>query len=135
MSEQQSKNPYEGLSAEQVEMYESYIRDHPDLSVQPESLRNPEKETTQFEVLITNFERTHNIEALNAIVELTPEDAPRHPTREPARKDLIPIVSLLNTLKRETSITEEKHEELVAKYRRLSQAVGMINNGLVDHTR
>ncbi|MBA3284610.1 MAG: hypothetical protein H0U27_06070 [Nitrosopumilus sp.] len=135
MGEQQPKNPYEGLTDEEIEMYEAYMDSHPEIEIPQESLRDPEKEIAEFETFITNFEQSHNLEELNTITELTPEDAPNHPIREPARKDLNPIVALLNTLKKETAITEEKHEELKAKYKRLSQAVGIINRGIVDHTR
>ena len=135
MNEQQPKNPYEGLTNEEIAMYEAYIIDHPEVEIPEESLRDPEKEITEFETLITSFEQSHNLEELNSIKELTSEDAPNHPIRERARKDLNPIVALLNLLKKETAITEEKHEELKKKYKHLSQAVGIINKGIVDHSR
>ena len=135
MSEQQPKNPHEDLTDEEIEIYEAYMTDHPEVVIPQEGLRDPEKEIAELEVLITHFKRSHNFEELNAITELTPEDAPNHPTREPARKDLNPIVALLNILERETSITKERWVELRAKYGVLSRAVGIINKGIVDHTR
>jgi hypothetical protein len=135
MNEQQPKSPYEGLTDEQIAQYEAYMTVHPETPVSPEDLRNPEEETAELEALIANFEQAHDIEGLRAITNLTPEEAPRHPTREPARKDLVPIVGLLNALKEETNIPEEKYEELKARYRNLSRAVGLINGGVVDHTR
>ena len=135
MNEQQPKNPYEGLTDEQIEMYLAYMAEHPEVVIPQENRRSPEDEITEFENLIKNFEQAHNLEELTTIIELTPEDAPNHPTREPAKKDLVPIVKLLNSLKEETTITEERHEELKAKYRYLSRAVGIINKGIVHHNR
>ena len=70
-----------------------------------------------------------------AFIVLTAKEAPNHPIREPARLALIPVVTMLNTLKKETDISPEKYEELKAKYKLLSRAVGMINNSKVDHSR
>src|SRR3989338_226815 len=63
------------------------------------------------------------------------EDAPKYHLRESAKAALIPIVAKLNILKKETNIAPEKHEELKAKYKHLSRAVGMINSNKVDHSR
>ena len=135
MNEKQPENPYNGLTDEEIAMYEAYMADHPEVIVPQENLRDPEKEIAEFNTLIADFEQTHNIAELYAITELTPEDAPNHPTRELARKSLEPLLSLLGVLKKETNIAREKYEELQAKYRYLSRAVGIINKGVVDHTR
>jgi hypothetical protein len=42
----------------------------------------------QFEIKMAEFESRHSLEALYAVDELTVEDAPHHPIREPARLDL-----------------------------------------------
>lgn len=76
---------------------------------------------------------TRSLAELHLIIDLKPEDAPKYPLRESAKTALIPIVEKLNILKKETNITPEKHEELKAKYMKLSRAVGIINNNKVDH--
>src|SRR3989344_5289654 len=97
--------------------------------------RHPEPEIAQFENIIALFESTHSLEDLHLIIDLTPQEAPKNAIREPARVALIPIIALLNTLKKKTNISTEKYEELKEKCRRLSRAVGMINNNKVDHNR
>ena len=37
--------------------------------------------------------------------------------------------------KNETNIPDEKYEELKKQWKVLSSAVGMVNKGMVDHTR
>jgi len=120
---------------EDAELLADYLARHPEPVISPENLREAEPEIAQFESMITSFESTHSLTELNSIIDLSPQEAPKHAIREPARVALIPIVALLNTLKKETNISTEKHEELKAKYRRLSRAVGMINNNRVDHDR
>ena len=68
-----------------------------------------------------------------SITDLTPTEAPFHPVREPARIDLIPIVSTLKDLKETTNISTLRYEELQWEYKTLSQAVGIINNNKVLH--
>lgn len=117
---------------------ENRFRHVPQETAKPEEskeLRECESEITEFEEMILAFELTHPLEELHLIIDLRPEDAPQHPLREPARLALIPIVARLNALKNETNISPEKYEELKAKYKRLSRAVGMINSNKVDHNR
>jgi hypothetical protein len=112
-----------------------YLIRHPGLIISQENLREAEPEITQFESMITLFESTHSLSELNSVIDLSPQEAPEHIVREPARVALIPIVTILNTLKKETNISTEKYEELKSKYLILSRAVGMINNNKVDHNR
>jgi hypothetical protein len=114
--------------ASQLAMYESD-------STETAPKREAGPEIEKFENLITAFEADYPLEELHAITDLTPEEALRHPLREPAKKALNPIVALLNKLKEETDIPSEEYEALKAEYKRLSRAVGMINNGKVDHER
>jgi hypothetical protein len=123
------------IRQEEDERCEQFMKDHPELFAIPEVKRECGPEIAEFESLIASFESTFSLEALHQIVDLTPADAPKHPIREPARVALIPIVKLLNALKDETDITPEKHADLKKEYKRLSQAVGMINRDKVDHTR
>jgi len=121
--------------AKDAELLAEYLARHPEPVISRENLREAGPEIAQFESMISLFESTHSLMELNLITDLTPAEAPKHPIREPARVALIPIVALLNTLKKETNISTEKHEELKAKYKRLSRAVGIINNNKVDHNR
>lgn len=126
---------YDQLNSEQQARYEEWLLAHPEAEMVPENLRESGPEIAEFENLLSSFESEHSLEALHAVVDLTVTEAPQHPLREPARRALIPISNLLNTLKNETDITREKHEELVEKYMILSMAVGMLNNNKVRHSR
>lgn len=116
-----AENPFSGPTQEVLETPEAKLECGPEIA--------------KFEEMVVSFEAEHSLEELHAIIDLTPEEAPKHPLREPARVALIPIVTQLNKLKQETDIAPEKYEEMRAKYKRLSQAIGMINKGKVDHTR
>jgi hypothetical protein len=85
--------------------------------------------------LFTSYEATHDLDALNAIDELTPEEASRHPVREPARIGLNAIVAQLNSIDTQTNIGDEQWNALCERYAHLSRAVGIINKNRVDHTR
>ncbi|MDO8566044.1 MAG: hypothetical protein Q7S04_02560 [Candidatus Moranbacteria bacterium] len=80
--------------------------------------------------LMNAFEAHYPIKTLYAITDLAPAAAPHHPIREPARRDLIPIVALLTAY-----APQNKTHPLQIRYRYLSRAVGIINNGKVDHER
>jgi len=123
------------LKAEKAE-YEAYwlsVYAEP-LSV-PKNLRECGPEVAEFEALIASFESAHSLSELSAIIDLTGTDAPNHPVREPARLALRPIFVKRNSLKDETNISAAEYERLNAAYIRLSRAVGVINNGKVDHNR
>jgi hypothetical protein len=128
-------NPKEQQEREDAEQLADYLARHPEPVISKEDLREAGPEIVEFEAMVALFESMHSLEELYSIIELTPGEAPKHPTREPARVALIPIVAKLNILKKETNITSEQHEELKAKYKRLSRAVGIINNNKVDHNR
>ena len=123
------------LSEEQEEQYEQWMKDHPETVIAPEDLRECGPEIAEFEEMLALFELIHSLAELHLIIDLKPEDAPKYPLRESAKTALIPIIAKLNILKKETNIAPEKHEELKAKYIRLSRAVGIINNNKVDHNR
>ncbi|OGJ01456.1 hypothetical protein A3G98_00895 [Candidatus Nomurabacteria bacterium RIFCSPLOWO2_12_FULL_37_8] len=120
---------------EDAKLLADYLARHPEPVISQENLREAEPEIAQFENIIALFESTHSLEDLHLIIDLTPQEAPKNAIREPARVALIPIIALLNTLKKKTNISTEKYEELKEKCRRLSRAVGMINNNKVDHNR
>jgi hypothetical protein len=89
----------------------------------------------ELEQMFEDFEKAHDLEALSAITDITTlEEAQAHPTWMPAQIALHPIYAKFRVLKDETNITEEKHTELKAKWKRISQAVGMINDGKLDRS-
>lgn len=120
---------------EDDEFLADYFARHPEIIISPEDRREAGSEIAEFENIIALFESKHSLESLHSITDLTPQEAPNHILREPARVALIPIVALLNTLENETNISKNKYEELKAEYMRLSRAVGIINKNKVDHTR
>ena len=111
------------------------MKDHPETVIALEDLRECGPEIAEFEEMLVSFELIHSLADLHLIIDLKPEDAPKYPLRESAKAALIPIVAKLNILKQETNIAPEKHEELKAKYKHLSRAVGMINGNKVDHNK
>ncbi|MHB8831264.1 MAG: hypothetical protein ACYC44_04080 [Patescibacteria group bacterium] len=110
-----------------------WLKDHPELVAVPEVLKESGPEIAQFEEIIAAFEAEHPLEQLHQIVDLTVEQAPHHPIREPARQALLLITPKLLALKRDADISEEKYEEMKALYKRLSRAVGAVRNNKVDH--
>jgi len=123
------------ISTEEMEEYTNWLASHPEEEVVQLSQMECGLKIIGLGVLFVNFEARHNLKDLHAIINLTPEDAPKHPIREPARVDLIPIVSQLNFLKKQTNVLKEKLEELEIQYKKLSNAVGMIHKNILDHTR
>lgn len=120
---------------EENEQYDQWMKDHPEETITPEDLRECGPDIAEFEDMVKAFESEHSLSELHLIIDLTPEEALKHPIREPAKKDLAPIVAKLNMLKEETDISPERHKELKEEYMRLSRAVGIINNNKVDHNR
>lgn len=143
------------------EMLQQWMKDHPEVEVPAEARRESGPEIVEFEQLVVSFESTHSLEKLHSIVDLTPElgalfkgdrdmsveqratavsnltseDAEKYRTRTAARKDLEDICAMKVVLKEETNIAPEKYRELKAAYVRLTRAVGIINNNVVDHER
>lgn len=120
---------------EEMAQYAQWMQDHPEKVIAPEDLRESGPEVAEFEKMIDLFRSEYPLAKLYSIIDLTPEKAPHHPLREPARVALNPIVAKLNILKKETNISEEKYEELKAQYRNISRAVGVINKNKVHHDR
>ena len=63
------------------------------------------------------------------------KEAEVHPVREPARIALNTIREMLKSLGTKTNISAEKLAEGEATYKKLSQAIGILNNNIVDHDR
>ena len=110
-----------------------YLIRHPNL--EPLSPSLVEQTRTEFDSLVASFEAKYSLEQLHSIIDLTPQEAPNHPLREPARVALIPIVKLLNDLKAIYGETSSEYQSLKEKHLRFSRAVGMINKNKVDHNR
>ena len=104
-----------------------------ELATPPAELRESGPEIVEFEGMVLLFETTHPIEALRLITDLTSDEAPNHPIREPARIAVGLISQKLTVLRTQTDISPVRYRELEKKYQRLSLAVGVINNNKVDH--
>jgi len=125
----------EEFSEEQQAIIDEQMAKYAIKEIPPEKRRECGPEVKELERMFEDFERTHDPEALSAITDITTlEEAQAHPTWMPAQLALHPIYAKFRVLKDETNITDEKHAELKTKWKRLTQAVGMINNGKLDHS-
>jgi len=115
--------------------YASMAMEFDELHTPPETKRESAPEISHFNELVAAFEVEHSLEALHAITELTAKDAPDHPVRGPAKLALKEIFAQLKVLEKETDISPEELTAVKLEKKRISQAVGMINRGIVDHTR
>jgi hypothetical protein len=123
----------DGMTQEQRETAEYWDSLHSKKDIPAADLRDCEQDVAELQSLLTTFEAEHSLEELHAIDSLTAEEAPHHPIRRPAHQALIPITTKLNLLKKETNITTQRYDELYARYRELSKAVGFISAGKVRH--
>lgn len=130
---EQEKVDVDGLTPEEREMADYFLpKFNEDVDSEKEK-RDCNQEVVVLQNLFEAFEASHSIDELLGIINLTYKDAPNHPVREPTRQDLIPIMTKLDILKKETNITTEKYEELNNQYKYLSKAVGIINGDKVRH--
>jgi len=113
----------------------NWTKDDKETEIKSEDLRESGPLVIEWEGTVTSFEAIYSLSELHAITEITPEESEAHRLREPAKEAFCRIEVNLDSLKRETNVSKEKFEELQAKYKLLSQAVGIINKGRVDHTR
>ena len=101
-----------------------------------ESTDSPTHETAReletLKALFSSFETTYDLEVLHAIT--TRKEALESASRDSAKEDLKPIVRLLDTLETKAGVSKEEYTVLREQYNTLSRAVGMINNGQVDHS-
>jgi len=124
----------DGMTEEERTLAANFLPQYSERDTPREDRRDCEQEVAELQNMLAAFEAEHPLGKLHAITDLTPNDAPNHPIREPARKTLIPILNRWNALKKETNISAERLAELYAAYRKLSKAVGIINNGKVRHS-
>jgi|GEM_PF-992919 len=123
----------DGLTPEEREMADYFLSLVKEEVILEKEKRDCNQEVGELQNLFTEFEVNHALDDLFNIIDLTVQDAPNHPLREPAKQDLDPIVTKLNILKKETNITTEKYDELNAQYKYLSKAVGFISGNQVRH--
>ena len=123
----------DGLTPEQRELADYFLPQFKENVIPEEERRDCNQEAIELQNMFIAFKDKHQVAELYSIIDLTVEDAPNHPTREPAKRDLAPILAKLNILKKETNITTEKYDELQDQYRYLSRAVGMISGDKVRH--
>ncbi len=123
----------DGLTIEQREQADYFLALYSETVIPEEERKDCEIEVSVLENLFESFEQDHSLEALLSITELTPEESKTHPIRTPAREALELMTPILDYLKEETNIANERHETLVEKYKQLSRAVGFINNNKVRH--
>lgn len=137
MTEQPPKiiTPEQQLEKEDDDLLALWLRDHPEAVIAPEDRRESGPEEVEFEQMVDSFTAEHSLAELHAIHDLTPEDAPQHPVREPARVALNPIYAKLVIIEKETNVSPARLAELKARFKVVSQAVGIINNNQVWHNR
>ncbi|MBP6855055.1 MAG: hypothetical protein KBD26_01370 [Candidatus Pacebacteria bacterium] len=116
---------------EYEELLKDFFERHPDEETPMEMRRDPEAEIENLLKMHMEFESKYSLEELHAIE--NPKDK-NYSKRIEAIEDLKPIVLLRLKIKRETTISKEKYDELFTLYKRLSKAVGMLNNEKVDHS-
>ena len=125
----------EALSEEDQANVDAWLAKYATEEIPPEKRRECGPEVEELERMFEDFEKTHDLEALSVITDITTlEEAQAHPTWMPVQRALHPIYAKFRVLKDETNITDEKHAELKAKWKRLTQAIGMINDGKLDRS-
>lgn len=98
-----------------------------------ENLRDCTEEVAEIETLLGEYEKPEVFARLNATE--TEQDANNLYIRQFALETRRYIFEQLKTLQAESDITPEKHAELESRMKVLQKAVGVINRGMVDHTR
>ncbi len=115
--------------------YEDLVKHYGDLEAKERAKEKVEcgARIEEFEELIAPWLQEKILGVLRSIN--TEDEAPKSEKRRLAKEALIPIADKLKFLDWRTDITKEKFEELRAKYKIVSNAVGFINKGAVDHNR
>ncbi|GMQ95129.1 MAG: hypothetical protein BMS9Abin13_240 [Patescibacteria group bacterium] len=120
---------------ESFDEHEDLIKYYEDLNAQealkPKVEYGPHAE--EFEKMLVPLLEEGLLAALNTIE--TEEEAMSSKERASAKEALIPLVSKMNFLKNRTDIDEKEFEKLHEQYKIISNAVGFINEGKVDHNR
>jgi hypothetical protein len=90
-------------------------------------------EISKLEAAFVLFELHHPVEALLSIT--TAEEALKSEERKNAKATLVSVFVQMNSLLSENYVTTEQYQKLNEKYQKLNRAIGIINGGMVDHTR
>lgn len=86
-------------------------------------------EMREFRGMLNEFEATYSLEELFAIVDLSADPDRKHPLRDIAKKALNPINEF------RMKYISEGDDELNRQWKKISNAVGIISKGIVDHNR
>jgi len=133
--ESSDEEPDEEPDEESDEEYEDLIKYHEDLIAQ-EALKEKVEcgpHIKEFEAMLIPLLKEELLTVLNSIE--TEEEVLNSEEWDFAKEALIPLVDKMNFLKKRTNITDEEYGELHKKYKIISHAVGMVNQGIVDHNR
>jgi hypothetical protein len=107
----------------------------PGLGIVQESPEKCAEIMKKFEAMFDDFERTHDLEALHAITDVTnPEEAERYPVRQQAKADLVPIFKLRRYLREQQNISKEVMEIFEPRYKKIQSAIGSATDNGIDHS-
>lgn len=123
---------------EQEEKALAYALEHPVAVPSPEMPAECAEKITSLERLFSDFEQTHDLNALLTIDCMTVDEARAHVGRQAARADLPPIISLVNYVESQMFlgvISEEAWKELYARYCAIQRAIGTLNGDFLVHDR
>ena len=129
------RTPIEDLKAatpEQQSYYESWLADHPESQISQELFETCESRMAE---LLRSFETVHSIADLYAVTQITVENALESSMRQAAKVSMRPLAELLLVSKVKHGSASREYNEVFPRYQYFSRAVGMLNNGKVDHTR
>ena len=117
------------------EGHEDLIKYYEDLEAEERAKEKVEfgPHVEEFEELLAPLLKEEVLDVLSVIE--TEEEALKSKEREFTKEALVRIVDKLKYLDRRTNINEEELGGLRRKYKIISNAVGFINNGKVDHDR
>ncbi len=131
--EKPPNNFEEGI--ESFDEHKDLIKHYEDLNskeaLKPKVEYSPHAE--EFDKMLAPLLKEELLAILNTIE--TEKEAISSEERVSAKEALIPLVTKMNFLKNRTNIEEEEFEKLHRQYKIISNAVGFINNGMVDHDR
>lgn len=118
-----------------LEQENLFARDYHSITVEQLNLEQCAEKVAELEALFTNFEQTHDLDALRAVQLRTVEEAFAHTVREAAKKDLPALVSRMNFLKKQEHIPVETFHKLATTYNTIQAAVGTLRDGgYLDHS-
>lgn len=127
--------PVEQRTFSGEEQAAQWLKDHPELTPRVEGRRDCMPEIAELGAMMVAYEGTYPLVEMSVRVSFALEEAEEKRVWGAARDALAPIIAKLNTLQNETDISTERWEALRAQYKRLSRAVGIIRNGVIDHAR